>query len=199
MVLFLYNSSAYVSSFLFFQVRQNGFGVTNQLEPFLSEQGSHSEFCLVAQNHRREVESNQVKQWCCAFEFRGHNAQTYMLLSQMRTWKPGVLQTSEFLQLCQFYLAVRHRREENLGFFFFFQSSLEHWLIPVSQHSVADCPFHLFETNLLTLCVESILLEDVLSFEILCVQINISSWERVKVFQSAWIFKLSCHLFSHPC
>lgn len=120
MVLFLYNSSAYVSSFLFFQVRQNGFGVTNQLEPFLSEQGSHSEFCLVAQNHRREVESNQVKQWCCAFEFRGHNAQTYMLLSQMRTWKPGVLQTSEFLQLCQFYLAVRHRREENLGFFFFF-------------------------------------------------------------------------------
>lgn len=120
MVLFLYNSSAYVSSFLFFQVKQNGFGVTNQLEPLLSEQGSHSEFCLVAQNHRREVESNQVKQWCCAFEFRGHNAQTYMLLSQMRTWKPGVLQTSEFLQLCQFYLAVRHRREENLGFFFFF-------------------------------------------------------------------------------
>lgn len=93
-----------------------------------------------------------------------------MLLSQMRTQKPRVLQTSEFLKFCQFYLAVRHRGEENLGFFFL--SSLEHWLIPVSQHFVADCPFHLFETNLLTLCVKSILLEDVLSFEILCVQIK---------------------------
>lgn len=129
------------------------------------------------------MESNQGKEWCCAAKFREHSAQTWMLLSQMRTRKPRVMQTSEFLQLCQFYLAVRHRGEENLGvFFFFFQSSLEHWLIPVSQHFVADCPFHLFETSLLTLYVESILLEDVLSFEILCVQINISSWEESRYF-----------------
>lgn len=64
----------------------------------------------------------------------------------------------------------------------FFQGSLEHWLIPVTQLFVADCPFQLLETILLTIGVESILLEDVFSFEILCVHINTSSWERV--FQS---------------